>query len=240
MNQIAIPLGRPLGILIRNALALPNGNVADECVVYAMRRVHELACGRFVETSIGPIQIAPPVAPDLAGVRLHAATRRELLSLVERIIASPSDPRCLAERMPQTQTDAAISIDNTTEKMMKDLTIHITPHGLKLSTRLREFVCRKISGISRFCDDLLSAEVVLRGPSGAPHLFSVSARLALPGRDVQANAAHANVYGAINKLVARLGRLSRKRKTRLTRTPRELEKKRTKQLPDQSSLLYAL
>jgi len=123
---------------------------------------------------------------------------------------------------------------------MKDLTIHITPHDLGLTKRVSQFVHRKISALSRFANDTLAAEVVLRGPSGAAHLFSVSARLALPGRDVQANATHANLYGAINKLTARLGRLARKRKTRLARTSRQLEKKRTKRLPAAASFLYAL
>jgi len=221
MNKKAIHLGQPLEILIQRALALPRGDIDDENVVKTMRHVYELARGRSVETSIGRIPIAPPVVPGLATACLHAATRSELVSLIERKIASINNPA-------------------HSRNIMKDLTVHITPHDLKLSTRLREFVCRKIAGISRFCGDLLSAEVVLRGPSGAAHLFSVSARLALPGRDVQANAAHSNPYGAINKLVERLGRLSRKRKTRLTKTARQLGKKRSKRLPDQSSLLYAL
>jgi len=103
---------------------------------------------------------------------------------------------------------------------MKYLPIHITPHGLHLSPALREFVQAKISALSRFARDIVGAEVVLRGKSGAAHLFSVSARLALPGRDVQGNATHANLYSAIDRLVSRLARLSRKRKTRLARTVR--------------------
>ena len=80
-----------------------------------------------------------------------------------------------------------------------------------------DFIQLKISGLVRFARDIVAAEVVLRGKSGAAHLFSVSARLALPGRDVQGNATHANLYSAIDRLVARLARLSRKRKTRLAK-----------------------
>src|SRR5262249_19731912 len=97
---------------------------------------------------------------------------------------------------------------------MKDLPVHITPHGIELSLTLRRFIERKIFRLSRFAGDILSAEVVLREKSGADGLFSVSARLALPGRDVHGNAVHENFYAAINQLVARLARLSRKRKTR--------------------------
>lgn len=98
---------------------------------------------------------------------------------------------------------------------MNNPSIHITPHDLQLSPALHEFIRIKFGGLSRFAGDIVGAEVVLRGKSGAADLFSVSGRLALPGRDVQANAIHADIYGAINQLAARLARLSRKRKTRL-------------------------
>jgi len=97
---------------------------------------------------------------------------------------------------------------------MNDLPIHITPRGIELSFTLRKFIEKKISRLSRFAGDILSAEVVLREKSGANGLFSVSARLALPGRSVHGIAVHENFYAAINQLVARLARLSRKRKTR--------------------------
>jgi len=97
---------------------------------------------------------------------------------------------------------------------MNDIPIHIMPRGIELSFALRKFIEKKISGLSRFAGDILSSEVLLCGKSGANGLFSVSARLALPGRDLHGNAVHANFYAAINQLVARLARLSRKRKTR--------------------------
>lgn len=123
---------------------------------------------------------------------------------------------------------------------MKDLPVHITQHHLDLSSPLREFVRTKIASMRRFAADILVAEVILRGPSGAADLSSVSARLALPGRDVRARAVHENIYGAINQLVARLCRLSRKRKTRRTRTARWLGKKRTRQSSLHASFAGAL
>ena len=95
--------------------------------------------------------------------------------------------------------------------------IHITPHNLTLSPTLQQFIRRKMSALSRFAGDMLAAEIILRGKSNAPHLFSLSARLALPGRDIQGNAVHENLYTAIDQLVAKLARLSRKRKTRLAK-----------------------
>ena len=74
-----------------------------------------------------------------------------------------------------------------------------------------------MSALSRFAGDMLAAEIILRGKSDAPHLFSLSARLALPGRDIQGNAVHENLYTAIDQLIAKLARLSRKRKTRLAK-----------------------
>jgi putative sigma-54 modulation protein len=103
---------------------------------------------------------------------------------------------------------------------MNDLPIHITAHDIEVSVALRRFIEKKISRLSRFASDVLSAEVVLREKAGANGLFSVSARLALPGRDVHANSVHENFYAAINQLVARLARLSRKRKTRFEKRKR--------------------
>ena len=97
---------------------------------------------------------------------------------------------------------------------MNDLPIHIMSDGIELSFLLRKFIEKKISALSRFSADILSTQLVLREKSGAKGLLSVKARLALPGRDIHGNAAHENFYAAINQLVTRLARLSRKRKTR--------------------------
>ena len=109
---------------------------------------------------------------------------------------------------------------------MKNPPIHIAPHDLHLSPALHDFIRIKVCGLSRFAGDIVAAEVVLRKKSGAAHLFSVTGRLALQGRDLHANATHADIYGAINQLVARLARLSRKRKTRLGNLFRRPGKKR--------------
>jgi len=95
--------------------------------------------------------------------------------------------------------------------------IHITPHHLTLSPALREFAEKKLAKVPRFSSDALAADMVLRRHHGTADgkRFSASARVALPGRDLHATATHADLYTAIVKLVARLGRGSRKRKTRL-------------------------
>ena len=101
---------------------------------------------------------------------------------------------------------------------MTNLPIHITTHHLSASDGLRQFAREKISSVCRFANDALAADVVLRRHSGAKERFSASARLALPGRDIYGRGVATNLYAAIGKLVARLARLARKRKTRLSKT----------------------
>jgi putative sigma-54 modulation protein len=97
---------------------------------------------------------------------------------------------------------------------MTDLPIHITTHHLRLSNSLRLIVRSKLAPVSRFANDAIAAEIVLRRRGGAQTRFSASARLALPGQDVHGHATDVNLYAAIGKLVSKLGRLLRKRKTR--------------------------
>jgi ribosomal subunit interface protein len=114
---------------------------------------------------------------------------------------------------------------------MRNLPVHTTAHDLDFSPALHGFIRAKMSALSRFASDILAGEITLRGRSGAANLFSVSARLALPGRDVHANA---KIYGAIEQLVSRLGRLSRKRKTRLLNKFRRPTKRKVKEWLDTS------
>jgi putative sigma-54 modulation protein len=91
------------------------------------------------------------------------------------------------------------------------------PTGARSSDALRRFVRKKITPVKRFAHDAISADIVLRRHGGAKTRFSASARLALPGRDVHGRAVEVNLYAAIERLVTRLGRSLRKRKTRLGR-----------------------
>jgi ribosomal subunit interface protein len=100
---------------------------------------------------------------------------------------------------------------------MTNLPIHITTHHLSASNALHQFAREKISSVCRFANDALAADVVLRRHGGAKEHFSASVRLALPGSDIHGRAVAGNLYAAIGKLVAKLARLSRKRKTRLAK-----------------------
>jgi ribosomal subunit interface protein len=83
---------------------------------------------------------------------------------------------------------------------------------------LCRFARKKITALRRFAKDALAADVVVRRHAGAKERFSASARLAMPGRDIHARAVASDLYAAIGKLVCKLARLSRKRKTRLAKT----------------------
>jgi putative sigma-54 modulation protein len=109
------------------------------------------------------------------------------------------------------------------ETKMTELSTHITPHHLRLSPAITEFVRNKFAKVPRIASDAIATEVVLRrhhGTSGGRR-FSASARLAVAGRDIHASATHPDLYTAIVKLVARLARRSRKRKVRLVKTRAE-------------------
>lgn len=101
---------------------------------------------------------------------------------------------------------------------MTTLPIRITTHHLRLSDPLRRFTRQKLTPITRFANDALAAEIVLRRHGGAATRFSASARLALPGRDVHGRAVDSDLYVAIGMLVDKLGRRLRKRKTRLAKS----------------------
>jgi putative sigma-54 modulation protein len=100
---------------------------------------------------------------------------------------------------------------------MTNLPIHITTHRLSLSDSLRRFLHKKIAPVTRFANDTIAAEIGLRRHGGAQTRFSASARLSLPGQDVRGHEVDPDLYTAIGKLVAKLGRLLCKRKTRLAK-----------------------
>ena len=103
---------------------------------------------------------------------------------------------------------------------MAELPIHITTHHLTLSDALRRFAREKVAPVIRFANDALGADLILRRHNGAAPLFSASARLLLPGKDIHGRAVHHDLYVAIGQLFEKLARRSRKRKTRLRTAPR--------------------
>ena len=89
MTGIEIDLSEPFESFLANVLSLPkhganaNGSSNEEEIKEAIRCLYEAAHGRMVETSIGPIPIAPAVAASLKAESFSVNTRGEFLRLAE-------------------------------------------------------------------------------------------------------------------------------------------------------------
>jgi hypothetical protein len=84
-NKVEIELRLPFEENIERALALAASpdRRGDEEVVGALRRLYEVAHGRSVQTALGPITIAPAIAPSLSDTTFSVASRPELLAAVK-------------------------------------------------------------------------------------------------------------------------------------------------------------
>ena len=86
MNETVIDLTKPFDRVLAIALSLPRDDdrlVNDGAIKQAVRRLYEAAHGRFVQTQIGPIPIAPPVEASLQATPLLVNSARELIVLCE-------------------------------------------------------------------------------------------------------------------------------------------------------------
>ena len=95
-----IHLSQPFEHILSAVLSLPKarGEPADNTrkenrdLKQLIRRVYEAANGRQVETPIGPVPIAPPVAAHLKEAPFNVETQLEFfVEVMSRLIASPSD-----------------------------------------------------------------------------------------------------------------------------------------------------
>ena len=98
MKEIEIDLSQPFEIVLEAVLALPNRSIngaGDDCadeneLRQAIRALYEAANGRQVETEIGLIPIAPPIAPFLKAVPFRAATLNDfLVAAAAQIVGLP-------------------------------------------------------------------------------------------------------------------------------------------------------
>jgi len=89
MKGIEIDLSEPFESLLATVRSLPkpgvngNGSSNEEEIRQATRCLYEAAHGRVVETSMGPIPIAPAVAASLKTEPFSVNTRSEFLRLAE-------------------------------------------------------------------------------------------------------------------------------------------------------------
>jgi hypothetical protein len=70
---------------LTDALALPQDSdhrpITDESTAHALRLLYSAAHGRSIETSIGPVVIAPPIAPALRNASVVLKSRAEFVAL---------------------------------------------------------------------------------------------------------------------------------------------------------------
>ncbi len=94
--------------------------------------------------------------------------------------------------------------------------IHLSPRHLTLTASIHRHVADKIEHLESISDDIIAAHVVLlHDESKNTKKFQVKAHLAVPGPDIHAADANADLHVAIDKTADKLARQLRKRKTKL-------------------------
>jgi len=115
--------------------------------------------------------------------------------------------------------------------MRRGMKTHLHLHQIKLTDAIREFAISKISRLESLADDIQSAEITLTHGQGInpEKEFSVTVRLALPGKDVHATETQVDLYAAIDAVRDKLARQLRKRKTRRIDTRRQKHQRKLQQ-----------
>lgn len=126
MKEIEIDLSEPFEKVLEAVLALPNRSVngdgddwaGENELRHAIRGLYEAANGRQVETEIGLIPIAPPIAPFLKAVPFRAATLKDfLIAAAAQIVSfplhcngrSPASPIASRHRKQRTKPDPRLN-----------------------------------------------------------------------------------------------------------------------------------
>jgi hypothetical protein len=96
-NTVQIDLNQPVERVVAAVLSLPPGiETADKPgwrakLIILVRGLYEAANGRHVETSIGLVSIAPPVAGFLKARPFYAASQIDFVTdVVARLVSEPS------------------------------------------------------------------------------------------------------------------------------------------------------
>jgi putative sigma-54 modulation protein len=92
--------------------------------------------------------------------------------------------------------------------------LHLSPRNLRLTSAIHAYAAEKIQSIEEL-GDIIAAHVVLVSDHTAKPKdhFSVKVHLAVPGPDIHAEDKDADLYAALDKVVAKLARQLRKKKT---------------------------
>jgi len=93
--------------------------------------------------------------------------------------------------------------------------IHLSPRHLVLTGAIHSFVADKFTHLESITDEILAAHVILIQVENKAKPFVVKVHLGLPGPDIHAEDSEKDLYAAIDKVVDKLARQLRKRKTRI-------------------------
>ena len=99
MKKARILLSQPFEQILVTVLSLPRAHAPsadisadNEKLRQVLRALYEAANGRQVETALGLVPIAPPVAPFLKEARFEVETQLDFLAeVMTRVITWPSD-----------------------------------------------------------------------------------------------------------------------------------------------------
>ena len=95
--------------------------------------------------------------------------------------------------------------------------IHLSPRNVRLTAAIHSHAAKKIEHLEELCSEIVAAHIVLLHDDTAKPAFSyrVKVHLAVAGPDIHAEEHDADLYVAFDKVIDKLARQLRKRKTRL-------------------------
>jgi putative sigma-54 modulation protein len=94
--------------------------------------------------------------------------------------------------------------------------IHLSPRHLTLTAAIHAHVAEKISQLEHISTSIIGAHVVLLHDETKTKKNVAKVHLGVSGADIHAEAAHDDLYAAIDLVTDKLARQLRKRKTKLT------------------------
>jgi putative sigma-54 modulation protein len=102
--------------------------------------------------------------------------------------------------------------------------IHLSPRNIRLTAAIRQHAADKIEQLEDFGADIVAAHIVLLHDDTAKpaERYRVKVHLAVAGPDIHAEENDADLYAALDKVIDKLARQLRKRKTRLSDKRRRL------------------
>ena len=95
--------------------------------------------------------------------------------------------------------------------------IHLSPRNVRLTASIHAHAAEKIEHLEELCADIVAAHIVLVHDDAAKPAarYGVKVHLAIAGPDIHAEEHDADLYTAMDKVMDKLARQLRKRKTRL-------------------------